>query len=164
MRYAGLVYFLLMLLTVAAQGAQPIPTVKFTPVIKVYECPPVFQHKGECVVSEKKLEQVKIWLSMSVAEQTMGSWSHQEASPVPATFHVIVLRGLTGNTSEYSVSAEAGLTGMPLPFANARTEFNDHTLPRNFGVASAPIEKDGKKYITELRLEDFHGRIVPAKK
>ena len=89
MRYTGLIYFLLMLLTVVAHGAQPIPTVKFTPVIKIYECPPVFQHKGECVLSEKKLEQVKIWLSMSVANMflicRMRSFSSDPFREGPST-------------------------------------------------------------------------------
>lgn len=156
-------YFGLMLLTIAAQGA-PMPTVKFTPTVRIYECPAVFQHKSECISHEKKLEPVKLWLSIEVANQVMGSWAHHEISPVPAAFHVIVLRGLSGNLSEYSVSTEAGLKGSPMPLSNARVEFTETTLPRSFGVSSPPVEKDGKKFLTELRLEAFHGRIVPSKK
>ena len=163
MRYAGIVYFGLMLLSVIAQGA-PMPTVKFTPLVRVYECPPVFKHKSECVSHERKLAPVKLWLSVEVLNQVMGHWAHQETAPVPASFHVIVLRGLSGNLSEYSVSTEASVNGAPLPMSNGRVEFTETTLPKSFGVSSPPVEKDGKKFITELRLEDFHGRQLPAKK
>lgn len=163
MKYTGLLYFGLMLLTVLAQGA-PMPTVKFTPLLRIYECPPVFKHKSECLSHEKRLAPVKLWLSVEVLNQVMGHWTHQETAPALASFHVIVLRGLKGNTSEYSVSAEAGLTGAPMPLSNSRVEFTEATLPKNFGVSSPPVERDGKKYITEIRLEDFHGRLLPAGK
>ncbi len=162
MKYAGAAFFLLML--VASGAAAAIPTVKFTPSLKIYECPPVFKQKSECVVTEKKLEQVKIWLSIDIASQSMGQWTYQETSPVPVSFFVIVLQGQAGARYEYSVSAETGVTGSGMPFSNSRAEFDDATVPRSLGVSSTPFEKDGKKYITELKLSDFHGRPFPTKK
>lgn len=162
MRYIGAAFFLLMF--VAKAAAAPIPTVKFTPSVKIYECPPVFKHKSECVVTEKKLEPVKIWLSIEVLNQVMGQWTYQESMPVPTSFYVIVLRGQAGAGYEYSVSTETGVTGSPMPLSNGRVEFGDATTPSSFGVSSSPVEKDGKKYITELRLADFHGKPFPMKK
>jgi len=161
-KYIGAAFFLLMF--VASAAAAPIPTVKFTPTVKIYECPPVFKHKSECVVTERKLEPVKIWLSIEVLNQVMGQWTHQEALPVPASFYVIVLRGQAGARYGYSVSTETGVSGAPMPLSNGRVEFDDATIPQSFGVSTPPVEKDGKKYITELKLADFHGKPFPMKK
>ncbi len=161
MRYVGLIYFGLMLLTVMAQGAA-MPTVKFTPTVRIFECPAVFQHKSECLAHEKKLEPLKLWLSVEVLDQQMGHWTYQETSPVPASFHVIVLRTKNSNPGEYSVSTEAGVNSSPTPRASSRIEFSENSRPQTFGSASAPYESNGKKYITELRIEDFHGRLPPT--
>lgn len=156
MRFAGA----LLALTLALKAsAAPIPTVKFTPTVKIYECPLVFKHKSECVAHEKTLAPVKIWLDIEVLDQAMGHWTHQETAPVPASFHVIVLRGRSGPRIEYSVSTETGLTGSPMPFSNGRVEIAEGSIPKTFGVSGAPAENAGKKYLTELRLSDFHGRV-----
>ncbi len=162
MRYVGAIFFLLLFAADAA--AVPMPTVKFTPQVKIYECPPVFKHKSECLVTEKKLEPVKLWLNIEVLNQSMGQWTHQETLPVPSSFYVIVLRGPGSGGYEYSVSTETGVTGTAMPFSNGRVEFTDATTPASLGVSGVPVEKDGKKYITELRLTEFHGRIWPNKK
>lgn len=141
-----------------------MPTVKFTPTVKIYECPVVFQHKSECLEHEQKLAPVKLWLDLEVLDQVMGRWVHQESAPMPASFFVIVMRGRSGQQLNYSISTETGLNGSATPLSNGRIEFRNNDAPKSFGVAGAPVEKNGKKYITELRLSDFHGRIEPTKK
>lgn len=146
------------LLLSALAHAAPIPTVKLTPTLRIYECPAVVLLKSDCLSHEKNLGPVKIWLDLDVAGKSVGRWSRQESAPVPASFHVIVVRGSLNGKSEYSVSAEAGPSGAPM--ANARVEFDDATLPRSFGASSPPVEMNGKKYFFELRVDDFHGRIA----
>lgn len=159
----SLLMLLLWLLSGLAHAA-PEESVKFTPILRVFECPPNFVYRSDCKMIEKRLEQQKLVLNLDMLNQKMGQWSLQTTDPVPASFYVIVIRGREGKQYDYSVSTETGLPGSPAPFANGRIEFSDATTPSSFGVASATMEKDGKKYLTELRLTDFHGKASSAKK
>ncbi|HEY8279140.1 MAG TPA: hypothetical protein VIH99_05930 [Bdellovibrionota bacterium] len=141
-------------------SAAPEDSVKFTPTLRTYECPANFVYRSDCKMTERKLEPQKLVLNLDLLNRSMGQWSMQTADPVPASHYVIVLRGRAGKQFEYSVSTESGLPGSPAPFANARIEFTDASVPNSFGVGSATIEKDGKKYLTEIRLSDFHGKAV----
>jgi hypothetical protein len=148
----------------AAASASTTETVKFTPTVRLYECPPGFVYRSDCAVHEKKLDPQVLALNLEVLTDRMGQWSLQMKDPIPASYFVIVVRGRSGDHYDYSVSAETGLPGSAAPFAEDRVEFSDAAIPKSFGVASAPMEKDGKKYLTEIRLGDFHGKPVPPAK
>lgn len=145
-----------------AFAGAPTETVKFTPTIRFYECPQTFVYRSDCVVKERVLEPQKLDLNIQVLTQRMGQWALQIADPVPASYYVIVVRGPVEKHFEYSVSTETGLPGSPNPFTNARVEFSDTAIPDSFGVSSATIQKDGKNYITEIRLGQFHQDNTPA--
>ena len=153
--------FLSLLMAGAPAFGAPQETVKFTPTIKIYECPQSFVYRSECRAQEKQLEAQKLVLDLQVLSNRMGHWSLQLSDPVPSSYYVIVVRGKNGNHYDYSVSTETGIPGSPTPFVNERVEFSDAAIPFSFGVSSATLEKDGKKYITEIRLKDFHGKPVP---
>jgi hypothetical protein len=150
------------LYTLPAAAADSPETVKFTPTIRFYECPQTFVYRSDCTVKEKILETQKLDLNIQVLTQRMGQWTLSMTDPVPASYFVIVVRGMVAKHYEYSVSTETGLPGSPAPFTNARVEFSDTAVPASFGVSSATMQKDGKNYITEIRLAAFHGEPVPA--
>lgn len=153
----------LFLALAAPAFAAPEESVKFTPVLKFYECPPNFVYRSDCKLTERALDPQKLVLDIEVMEQLVGRWTFRDASTAPVMYHVIVVRSKSDKKFEYSVSVEAGLNSSPTPISNARAEFSDDNIPRAFGVASAVFEKDGKKFLAELRLKDFHGVAPPAK-
>ncbi len=154
----------LVLISTLIARAAPEESVKFVPAIKFYECPPNFVYRHECKISEYTLEPQKLVLNIEVLEQRMGHWSLRVADPVPAVYHVIVVRGKGSKQYNYSVSTEAGLASSPTPLTNARAEFSDDSVPRSFGVSTPTLEKDGKKYLAEIRLTDFHGKAMPTQR
>jgi hypothetical protein len=149
------------LISLPAAAADSPETVKFTPTIRFYECPQTFVYRSDCTVKEKVLETQKLDLNLQVLTQRMGQWTLQMTDPIPASYYVIVVRGMVAKHYEYSVSTETGLPGSPSPFTNARVEFAESAVPESFGVSSATMQKDGKNYITEIRLAAFHGEPVP---
>lgn len=162
-RFVGAMYFALCI-SMPASAAKldpPVTTniVVFTPTIRLYECPPNFVYRSDCNVKEKVLEPQKLELNIQVLTERMGQWSLQATSPIAASYYVIVVRGPVSGHFNYSVSAETGIPGSPAPFANARVEFPDSAIPQSFGVSSATMEKDGKKYLTEIRITDFQGNV-----
>lgn len=159
-----MIALLLALASPAHATASSGETVKFTPVLRLYECPAGFVFRSDCAMREKRLEAQKLDLNIQVLTQVMGQWAYQTHEPVPASYYVIVVRGAAGGRIEYSVSTETGLPGSPAPFANARVEFSEGNAPANFGVSSATMEKDGKNFLTEIRLTEFRGQPGPAVK
>jgi hypothetical protein len=149
------------LISLPAAAADSPETVKFTPTIRFYECPQTFVYRSDCTVKEKVLEAQKLDLNIQVLTQRMGQWTLQMTDPIPASYYVIVVRGMVAKHYEYSVSTETGLPGSPSPFTNARVEFAESAVPESFGVSSATMQKDGKNYITEIRLAAFRGEPVP---
>jgi hypothetical protein len=155
---------LLAFLALPAAAKETGNTIRFTPSVRLYECPKDFVYRSDCAVKEKVLEPQKLELNVQVLTNRMGQWSFQATNPVAVSYFVIVVRGPAGNHWDYSVSAETGIPGSPAPFANARIEFPENAIPPSFGVSSATMEKDGKKFITELRLTKFSGPPMPAAK
>jgi hypothetical protein len=139
-------------------------TIRFTPTIRLYECPPTFTYRSDCNAKETTLDPQKLELNVQVISNRTGQWVFHAANPVPADFYVIVVRGPVSGHWEYSVSVETGIPGTPAPYANSRVEFPESAVPQSFGVSSATLEKDGKKYLTEIRLADFHGPPIQRKK
>jgi hypothetical protein len=131
-------------------------TVQFTPVLRFYECPPTFTYRSDCKMKEKTLAPQKLELNLEVLTDRMGQWTVQSTDPITANYYVIVARGPVGDHFEYSISTETGLPGSPAPYANERVEFPDSAIPKSFGVSSSTMIKDGKNYLTELRVTAFH--------
>ncbi len=164
MRYVGALFFLLALLARPAASAPEDPgnIVTMTPTIRLYVCPATFQFRSDCNALEKTLEPQKVELVSQVQTQRLGQWSFQATDPVAASFFVIVARSPENGHWKYSVSAETGLPTSPAPFANARVEFSEGSVPPVFVLSSATMEKDGKKYLTEIRIAGFSGPPLKA--
>ena len=153
------------LFTVRATAADTSNTIQFTPILRLYECPSTFTFRSDCTVKEKTLPQQKLDLNVQVLTERMGQWTIQATDPIAANYYVIVVRGPVDNHWEYSVSTETGLPGSPAPYANERVEFSETAVPGSFGVSSSTMVKDGKKYLTEIRITGFQGvPLSPGRK